>query len=62
MKKNKVKISFDKSKAAFIEMLSHSLIRSKILTLLMLSAKELYDTSKKKFFKNLEVNIEFSGK
>ncbi len=61
-KKNRVKISFDKSKAALIGLLSHSLINGKNLTRLMLTAKELDDTSKKEYFKNLEFNIQFCCK
>jgi hypothetical protein len=57
--KNRIKIRFDKSKAALIGLLSHSLIQGKNLTRIMLSAKELDDTSKKNCFNNLEVNVEF---
>ena len=60
--KNRIKISFDKSKAALIGLLSHSFIRGKNLTRLMLSAREFDDTSKKNCLKNLEVDVEFCCK
>jgi len=60
--KNIIKVSLDKSKAALIGLLSHSFIKGKYLTRLMLSDRELEDTSKKDCFKNLGVDVEFCYK
>lgn len=59
-KKNRIKISFDKSEASPIGFISHSYIQGKCLTRLMLSPLENDDTSsKKEKFQNLQIDIQF---